>query len=349
MAEGYFARLVNGTSGRAWVNNPTHDEIRLALGQGAVGCTTNPAHGGGLLRRAPGEIRPVIAAVAREIPDDEPAAQEVQKRLVGRILPFFRPIFDRTAGRQGFVSLQGSPELDTHAGPILAAAEQARSLAPNCIPKIPATKPGMEAFSQLVADGQPTLMTEVFSLAQVIQVADRYMDITSHTGRRPPFIMAPITGIFGDHLRAVAAREGVQVDKVATEWAGVAFARAAAALVADRAYPVTLLFGGARVSQDLTGLVGGGHLATINWSTFEEILREDPECRETISDPTPGDLIGMLSELFEDFRDALDPKGLELDDFEAFGPVQHFRNNFLAGWQAVRDAVKTERSTGPAD
>lgn len=344
MAQGYFARLISSTSSRAWVNNPTLKEVGLAIEQGAVGCTTNPAHGGGLLRRAPEEIRPVIAEVVREIDDDELAAEETQRRLVARILPFFRSIFDENGGRLGFVSLQGPPDLDTEPGPILASAEKAIRLGSNCVPKIPATEPGIEAFGVLVADGQPTIVTEVFSLAQLAVVAERYLEITARTGNRPPFIMAPITGIFGDHLRAVAQREGIAIEQSAIEWAGVAWARAAAALVAERSYPVTLLYGGARTMQDLTGLVGDGHQATINWSTFDEVLKADPECRDTVHDETPPQLVGALSERFADFRAALDLNALDVHDFEGFGPVQQFRKNFLDGWQAVLAAIATERS-----
>lgn len=113
VGDGYFDRLIKTTSSRVWVNNPTQEEVGLALRQGAVGCTTNPAYGGNLLRRAPAEIRPVIAAAVREVEDDELAAEETQRRLVIRILTRFRPIFDASDGQLGFVSLQGPPEADT--------------------------------------------------------------------------------------------------------------------------------------------------------------------------------------------------------------------------------------------
>ncbi len=50
MTATYFDQLETETPTRVWVNNPTLEEIDLALGQGAVGCTTNPAYGGNLLR-----------------------------------------------------------------------------------------------------------------------------------------------------------------------------------------------------------------------------------------------------------------------------------------------------------
>ena len=128
-----------------------------------------------------------------------------------------------------------------------------------------------------------------------------------------------------------------------TQWAGVVWSRAAKHLVDERAYPVQLLYGGARTIADLTGLVGGNHAATVNWSTFEEVLAADPERRETVDDPAPSDILGQLSASFEDFRRALDIDALKVEEFEGFGPVQHFRDAFIAGWTAVRDAIEASR------
>ena len=64
----------------------------LALAQGAVACTTNPAYGGNLLKRAPDEIMPDIAAIVAEGAMGDDAVARVQARLVARILPhFLRP------------------------------------------------------------------------------------------------------------------------------------------------------------------------------------------------------------------------------------------------------------------
>lgn len=81
---------------------------------------------------------------------------------------------------------------------------------------------------------------------------------------RPPFFLSPITGILGDHLKKIAARDGLRVPVEGMELAGVALARRCAATVAERNWPVTLLFGGARRTDDLTGLVGDRHCATVN-------------------------------------------------------------------------------------
>jgi transaldolase len=342
MLENYFGWLAQETPSRVWINNPTEEEIDLALAQGAVACTTNPAYGGNLLKRAPGEIEPDIAAIVADGATGDAAVARVQGRLVDRILPYFLPRFEASGGREGWVSFQGAPELDTEVEPILEAARMARELGVNCIPKIPATGPGLEALDQLVREGCPTLMTEVFSLAQVSETCERYLRAAKESGQRPVFVMAPITGIFGDHLRKIADRDGLDVSPKATRWAGVTWARAAKRLVDERGYPVQLLYGGARTIEDLSGLVGGPHAATVNWSTFEEILEADPERRETVDDPPPADVIEPLTAMFDDFRRALAIDGLEVEEFEGFGPVQHFRDAFIAGWTAVRDAVDAQ-------
>jgi transaldolase len=346
MARGYFERLLR-TSTRVWINNPTLADLERALEQGAVACTTNPGYSGTLLTRAPGEIEPLIKEVVRHEPDDGIAAEIIQRRLVSRILPRFRPEHERSGGRDGWVSLQGPPLDDVDPSAIEASARAARALGVNCIPKIPATAAGLQAFATLANEGHPALMTEVFSLAQVAATCEVYERSTRSLAQRPAFIMAPITGIFGDHLRAVAASDGDAVEPTAFEWAGVAFARAAARMVAEREYPVTLLFGGARSMLDLTGLVGSRHQATVNWSTFDEVLAADPPCVPSIDDPVPAEALDQLA-CFDSFRRAMLPHGLTVDEFESFGPVQHFRNNFIAGWQALLAAVGAVRLAASA-
>lgn len=343
MTSKYFARLSLETPTRVWVNNPTVDEIGLALAQGAVGSTTNPAYVGGLLKRAPDLVRPLIQEAVREAPDDDEAVDLVQRKLVARVVERFQPLYDATEGRAGYVSIQGAPDADSEADLIVAAARAGHALGPNATPKVPATAPGLAAFETIVEDGFPTIVTEVFSLAQLIEACERYLKVTSRTGLRPPFFVSPITGIFGDHLKSLAAHDGIDVVKADIELVGVALSRACYQLVAEREYPVTLLCGGARIPFDLTGLVGAPLHVTINWSTFAEVLAGDGPLIRGIDEPIDPGVINRLRVVFPDVRNALAPDGLVLEDFENFGPVQHFRNNFVAGWGSVRAAIADQR------
>ena len=340
----YFERVRGATGSRFWVNNPTIEEMGLALEHGAMGCTTNPGYGGNLVKRAPAEVLPIVRECLGESKDDEIVANLVQRRLVARICASFLPLYERTEGHEGFVSIQGAPEADTDASAILEEGRMARTIAPNATLKIPATKPGLEAFETLVAEGSQVIVTEVFSVAQVIDVCERWIAITDRTGARPPFMVCPITGIFGDHLKKVAARDGIDVPAAAMELAGVLLSRACYRTVKERDYPVLLLYGGARIQLDFSGLVGGGMAATINWSTAAELIEADLTAVTTVEDPVDPKAEQLLLDSFPEVQQALDPDGLSLDEFESFGPVQHFRDAFIAGWDAVREMIAAERA-----
>ncbi|MGA8014950.1 MAG: transaldolase family protein [Candidatus Dormiibacterota bacterium] len=344
MPSTYFGRLARETPTRVWVNNPTIDEIGLALGEGAVGSTTNPAYAGGLLRRAPGVVLPVIEEAVAATGDDRVAAELVQQKLVGRIVERFLPLYESSEGLAGFVSIQGAPEADGEIDRIIAEARAGRTLGPNATPKLPATATGLAAFEVIVTDGSPTIVTEVFSLGQLVETCERYLSVTARMGHRPPFFVSPITGIFGDYLKAVTGGSEREVSRADIELMGVALSRACCQLVAEREYPVTLLCGGARIPFDLLGLVGAPVHATINWSTFAEVLAAEvtPSLRG-IDEPIDQRIVDRLRAAFPDVRHALDIDGLTVEQFEHFGPVQHFRNNFVAGWEAVRAAITDRR------
>ncbi len=342
----YFDRLAAETPSRAWVNNPTSEEIDLALAHGAVGSTTNPAFGGGLLRRAPDEAVPVINAIVADHPDtdDESLASLVQQRLAGRVVEGFRPLFEASRGTAGFVTIQGSPETDSDGERIWAEVQANRAVGDNVAPKLPATPPGFVAMERAIAQGWPIVLTEVFSLDQVEAACELYLRVTDRTGVRSPFFMSPITGILGDHLKKIATRDGLTVPARAMELAGIGLARRCAALVAERGYPVTFVFGGARIPEDLTGLVGDRHHATINWSTFAEILALDPPVERTIDAPFDPDVESLLLKTFPDVWKAWELGRLSPEEFEDFGPVQHFRASFLAGWHAVLDTIADRKT-----
>jgi len=339
----YFSRLVAETPTRAWVNNPTERDVELALAHGAVGCTTNPAYGQSLLRRAPSDILPVLDECLEASDDDRRVADLLQERLVGRIAARFLPLFEASGGKVGFVSIQGAPDLDADGAEIWRQAQVGPTIGPNVAPKIPATLPGFAAMEKVIEHGWPIVVTEVFSLDQVVAACELYLAVTARTGTSSPFFMAPITGIFGDHLRKVARARGLDVPARAMDLAGIALGRRCAALVAERAYPVTLLFGGARIPEDLTGLVGDPHHATINWSTFAEILQLDPAVTRTIDAPVDPGVERVLLASFPEVVSAWGLGRLAPEAFEGFGPVQHFRDAFLGGWNAVLDMIGDRR------
>ena len=120
------------------------------------------------------QLRQLIkAGVTR--PDDlffEVAVSDIQ-----RAADTLRPIFDRTSGGDGFVSMEVAPDLahDTEAT-IAAAHDIWRKVErPNLMVKIPATPEGIPAIRRCIADGLNINVTLIFALEAYQQVAEAFI------------------------------------------------------------------------------------------------------------------------------------------------------------------------------
>jgi transaldolase len=92
-------------------------------------------------------------------------------------LAVLRPLFDASAGTDGFVSIEVAAELarDTKATVLAARALHERIAAPNMFVKIPATVEGVPAIQAMTAEGRSINITLIFSLARYDQVIEAYL------------------------------------------------------------------------------------------------------------------------------------------------------------------------------
>jgi transaldolase len=89
----------------------------------------------------------------------------------------FRPLYNRTEGRDGYVSLEVNPHLayDT-SGTVQEARRLWRALnRPNVFIKVPATVEGLPAIQQLVGEGININVTLLFGLPRYRQVVEAFM------------------------------------------------------------------------------------------------------------------------------------------------------------------------------
>lgn len=89
----------------------------------------------------------------------------------------FRPVFDRTGGVDGWVSLEVSPLLahDTKSTVAEAKDLHARAHRPNLFIKIPGTREGLPAIEEAIFTGIPVNVTLLFSDDQYIAAAEAFM------------------------------------------------------------------------------------------------------------------------------------------------------------------------------
>jgi transaldolase len=89
----------------------------------------------------------------------------------------FRPTWDGGQGRDGYVSLEVDPGL---AYETLATFREAIRIheavdRPNLMVKIPATRPGLAAIEDVIAEGRSINVTLIFSLSRYAEVAESYL------------------------------------------------------------------------------------------------------------------------------------------------------------------------------
>ncbi len=104
--------------------------------------------------------------------------ETVEVEDVKRACEIFRPVYDQTNGRDGFVSIEVSPGVSNDPDAII---EEGRRLwehvgHPNVMIKVPGTESGARAVRSLLAEGVNVNVTLLFSLDAYRRVLDAYLD-----------------------------------------------------------------------------------------------------------------------------------------------------------------------------
>ena len=287
MTSGYFHRVAQESPTRLWLNNPTSDDMDEAIAAGAINVTTNPAYCSKLIKSEPDYVRGVIDDVIRETNDDDIAADLACQKCASRVMDRFRPLHEQSNGSHGYVTIQADPREDGDPGAIVNAALQHQGLGKNYMAKIPVIAAGAQAIEALVAKGIPICATEVFSIAQATYICDLYQRVAGGCGKRPPFYVTHITGIFDEYLQRTVKRDGTDISPDVLWHAGCAVARKEYRILKERGYQTTMLGGGARGTQHFTELVGGDVHITINWSMAQDLIEADGPVVSRIDAETP--------------------------------------------------------------
>ncbi len=96
---------------------------------------------------------------------------------IERACDVLRPVWERTGGVDGFVSLEVDPDLAYEREATFDQAKRLTELVdrPNLFVKIPATVPGLGAIEDSIAAGRSINVTLIFSLARHAAVAEAYV------------------------------------------------------------------------------------------------------------------------------------------------------------------------------
>ena len=341
--ESYFLRVAHQTPTEFWINNPTREQVELAIANGASGCTNNPSYTQKMADHPTEGTYAVgiLNEVVRDVEVDWDAVAEFQRRLVKPIADKFLPIFNKSGKRKGFVSIQGDPIHEEDPDVIIREALENRKVNPNICCKIPTTQAGLQAMEYLISQDIPLNATEIFAIHQGVVLCETYERASRKYGKTPQLYVSHIAGIYDDFLQNTVKKEAIEISPDVLWQAGLAVARKLYKIMEERQYPGIFIAGGARGLHHFTEMVGGKVCCTINWEgTADRLLAENPPVVYRLFNPVPQKVIDELIEKLPDFKRGYQENGLEIEEFEKFGPVELFRSSFISSWNRVLELVR---------
>ncbi len=150
---------------------------RLIADRFVTGATSNPTIFARAITGSTRYDRQLRAAAADGDLDPQQLFFELALDDVRRAADLLRPSHDASAGRDGFVSFECTPDLadDTAATIKQAVALWQRLARPNVMIKVPATDAGIPAIEELTARAINVNVTLLFSVKRYDQVIDAYL------------------------------------------------------------------------------------------------------------------------------------------------------------------------------
>jgi transaldolase len=175
-------QLLHDLGQSLWLDNITRDLLDSGTLKhyiddfSVTGLTSNPT----IFDHAIKNSTAYDAAISRKLTEGESNEAlffDLALEDVTRAADLFRPIYERTNGVDGWVSLEVSPLLAHDTASTLAAAKDlfARAAWPNLLIKIPGTKEGLPAIEEAIFSGIPVNVTLLFSREQYVAAAEAFL------------------------------------------------------------------------------------------------------------------------------------------------------------------------------
>src|SRR2546428_676083 len=175
-------QLLHNLGQSLWLDNITHDLLTSGTLQryidelSVTGLTSNPT----IFDHAIKNSTAYDAAIRKKLTEgkaEEELFFELALEDLTQAADLFRPIYERTNGVDGWVSLEVSPLLAHDTASTIAAAQSlhARAARPNLLMKIPGTQEGLPAIEEAIFAGVPVNVTLLFSREQYVAAAAAFL------------------------------------------------------------------------------------------------------------------------------------------------------------------------------
>jgi transaldolase/glucose-6-phosphate isomerase len=219
-------------------NALSNGEIQALIDQdGVSGLTSNPS----IFEKAIAGSHDYDNAI-RSMALENKSTAEIYEALtiedIQRAADFFRPIYDKLEGADGFVSLEVSPKLAHNTAGTVAEARHLWTMVnrSNLLVKVPGTKEGLSAIQQLIGEGINVNVTLLFGLPRYREVAEAYLKgletlaasgrPLNHISSVASFFLSRIDVLIDPMVEKLRLEEGPFADIVAGSTGQVAIASA---------------------------------------------------------------------------------------------------------------------------
>src|SRR6202171_832132 len=154
----------------------TSGELARLRDEGLTGVTSNPT----IFEKAVSGSTDYDEAMVRLVKEKAKPADMLWELMVEDIqaaADVFRPVYDKTRGKDGFVSIEVSPALANNTRGTIKMAEDLRDRCrrPNVMVKIPATREGLPAIEDQISKGHNINITLIFAVQRYDEVVEAYL------------------------------------------------------------------------------------------------------------------------------------------------------------------------------
>lgn len=339
----YLSWMAQNTDSK-WCNDSAMEaDIKIALNNGAVGCTSNPPLTFQALTETPEIYSEAVARIPDRVTGDDRVV-ELIGIVVRHISKMLFGIYQNTGGEHGYIRTQVKPKDSADADQMLKNGKIFASWGKNVMVKIPGTAAGIWVLEELAALGIPTNPTVCVSVAQIVAAAEAYergIKRATAAGIKPaPSTAAIVMGRLQDYLTKVNEERNTGLTKYDLECAALAVAKKSYQVCVDRGYKTVLMPAAFRSARQVAQMVGGKVVMTIHPRIQAEIIKAEEEGliqREiAIDQPVDPEAVMRVSKALPEFKLAYDPEGLSVKDFDTFGATVMTLDGFdVTGWQKL--------------
>ena len=149
-----------------------------------------------------------------------------------------------------------------------------------------------------------------------------------------------MVGRIDDWLKVVMNKENIITDPGYLEWAGVAIFKRTYKIFREKGYRLRLLSAAFRNHMHWSEFIGGDVVISPPYKWQLRYNASDVEVKNRIDDPVDPKIVAELSKKFTEFRRAYEEDGMEVEEFDGFGPTVRTLRQFTASCHQLAGLIR---------